>query len=167
MNNLSKYEKLQHRHLTLLNALAYAGISASCKDAGPWEIANCTAAKPIGHVVEISTLENGVAFDFTPTPELSNRFKFADVCRIFGVPLQSADVAQPRWSEEILGDALRHDMFVKNYSLGVSSDGSVVYLQIGRDFKAPIAWAKMTPLIRHLLDALEAAIVPASPAKVD
>lgn len=38
MSNLTKYEKLQHRHLSLLKALADAGVEVSNQD-GEWQIA--------------------------------------------------------------------------------------------------------------------------------
>lgn len=170
MSNLTKYELLQHRHLSLLRALEAAGVRATSNHKGEWMVHTtesiCREFKVDAHPGDIKMPE-GYEFNkdrpaYDPAITLQ---QFLDVGWTIDTLKSQAiivPVGEP-YSDEA---ALEHDAKMCRYRIAMDATGKhVIYYEDLAEM--PVRKVEMTPLLRGLLAALRHAIVPPSPAKVD
>jgi hypothetical protein len=157
MKNLTKYELLQHRHLSLLKALEAVGIHAFIEATDKWSV-----KKP-------DTISSG-EYRFAGLPSVGTRLVYA---REWYEKDQNGKVTAHKDAEELVPSWVQEFEFMRNRRTSFArnpehrtfsfiGDGDI-YMTLGNKQYA----VKCSPEMHELLDALTAAIVAASPAKVD
>lgn len=181
MNNLTKHEVLKHRHLSLLKELEKAGVSAKCDANGEWRVGLPSHPLSIGYYTvkldaagkiigagkcdvcmgegKIMVADNG-AVEMQPCPARNCPFRDDKTVAACAARFDKHENFGGYPSPE---SRLANDAFVCNYRIAVDtySENIIYYNDID---KVPVSRVPLTPLLRSLLDALQAAIV-AAPAK--
>ena len=158
--NLTRHEVLQHRHLNLLKALEAQGISAHySQQQGEWVINN----KDDRRCGLAEAMSNGVA-NYGGAPEGAVRMSMAQLGLKLTEHFAPVLYSRTEGDEEItmshatddVWPTWAKDKFYREY--GMLPNQWPAYLEELRQYKVRI---------NNLLDALQAVIVPPSPAKVD